>query len=115
MTCVKSSTLVFEVRQFNFPLHDWDEDLLDLIMPERYDDWGNPIRASNHEPIEYSFRGLAKPLARTFREYRAMILWAIVALGLYLFWGSGEPRAPPIDWKQFAYVQYDKLYSRETP
>jgi hypothetical protein len=78
-------------------------------MPERYDDWGDPVRSSNHEPIEYSVRGLAKPIARAFREYRAMILWAFVALCLYLFWGSGGERVAPIDWKLFAYAQYVML------
>jgi hypothetical protein len=77
-------------------------------MPERYDDWGDPVRSSNRdEPFDYSVRGLAKPLARAFREYRAMILWAFVALCLYLFWGSGGPRVTPTDWKLFAYAQYD--------
>ena len=84
-------------------------------MPERYDDWGDPVRSNNHEPIEYSVRGLAKPIARTFREYRAMILWALVALGLYLFWGSGGPRVAPIDWKLFAYAQYVTLHMSSRP
>lgn len=74
-------------------------------MPERYDDWGNPIRPAHHEPVEYSIRGLSKPLLRSFREYRAVLLWAIVAIGLYMFFGTGPPKQPPIDWKLFAYVQ----------
>lgn len=53
---------------------------------------------------ETGIRGFVKPLLRSFREYRAVFLWALAAIGLYLFFGTGPPREPPVDWKLFAYT-----------
>lgn len=87
-------------------------------MGSQYDDWGNPIPSPQY-PVqrEPGLTGLINSIrsvcAHLMRRYRSLIGTVLFALCLLFYWNTGEPRAPPVDWKSFAYVQYVLSTSRK--
>lgn len=80
-------------------------------MGSQYDDWGNPILPPSY-PVqrEPGLVGLVNSIrsvcANLIRRHRTLIGTVLFALCLLFYWNTGEPRARPVDWKNFAYVQY---------
>lgn len=74
-------------------------------MPEEYDDWGHPI--PRWQPQDQSIsRVFRNYLNLAIRRYKTLVATILFGACLLLYWKTpGEPKAPPVDWRRFAYVQ----------
>jgi hypothetical protein len=80
-------------------------------MGSQYDDWGNPVLPPSY-PVQREpgvvglINSIRSVFANLIRRYRTLIGTVLFALCLLYYWNTGEARPPPVDWKNFAYVQW---------
>ncbi|CAK4002481.1 glycosyltransferase family 8 [Lecanosticta acicola] len=77
-------------------------------MGDDYDDWGHPIEP-RFKARDQTFLGALKTYyILVTRRYRTLFATILFAICLLLYWNTTDSssRAPPVDWKSFAYVQY---------
>lgn len=76
-------------------------------MGDDYDDWGHPIKP-RYQPRDTTFWGGIKSYYILItRRYRTLFATFLFAICLLLYWNNSEDnRPPPVNWKNFAYVQY---------